>query len=104
MTDTKKRGVTPKYSLKDLLIKTVEGRKATTDDRAYALAAAFHAYCFQNQLDAASISQRAYTAVGLVELGKLDPVAEVLPPTPVETTVPILANAPKYFPHIDEEG
>lgn len=55
----------PKHTLEDLLIRVVEGRKATTDERARALASAFHRYCFQHGR--------------IIHLGSFD-----LPPTLVE--------------------
>ena len=74
----------PKHTLEQLLLRTVEGRKATTEERARALAAAFHSYCFKNELNAEQISADAYCSRDIIHLGSFDPLREVLPPTPVE--------------------
>lgn len=60
----------PKHTLEELLLKTVEGRKATPEERARALASAFHRYCFQHGR--------------IIHLGSFDLPREILPPTPVE--------------------
>lgn len=73
-----KKGREPKHTLEELLLKTVEGRKATPEERARALAAAFHSYCFKNELDGAQISADAYCSRGIIHLGSFDP------PTPIE--------------------
>jgi hypothetical protein len=84
MNDHKPKGRGPKHTLEALLLKTVEGRKATPEERARALAAAFHSYCFKNELDGAQISADAYCSRGIIHLGSFDPLREVLPPTLVE--------------------
>ena len=84
MNDHKPKGRGPKHTLEALLLKTVEGRKATPKERGRALAAAFHSYCFKNELDGAQISADAYCSRGIIHLGSFDPLREVLPPTLVE--------------------
>ena len=94
-----KKGREPKHTLEQLLLKTVEGRKATPEERACALAAAFHTYCFKNELNAEQISADAYCSRGIIySAGNLFDKASV------EEDMPLLANAPKYLGAFDDEG
>lgn len=102
--DNKPKGRGPKHTLEELLLKTVEGRKATHEERARALAAAFHSYCFKNELNAEQISADAYCSRGIIHFGSFDPLREILPPTLIEEDMPLLANAPKYLGAFDDEG
>lgn len=76
-TKVKPKGRTPTHPLHQLLVTTAEGRKATTEERAFALVEAFRLFCLKNNLDPDDVSARAKIAYSLIETTEA-PVAEPL--------------------------